>query len=248
MTSDERSREEQMGWAQPGWTAVPAAVMTTPEPLEPPRISLPQAVQRVVLGLLAGGVVVGVAWALLAPPIRSVIALTRAGERVQGYVGEEADHIFLGAFLMVGLLAVLAVIAAVAAWRIRAHRGPELVGALTLGAMLAAGVATGVGVGLARLRHGVVDLASAPVTPEHRLYYYAEAPAAFFGHSPWQLALTVVFPAGIAALVYAIAALSAARDDLGAWTAATAMAPAPPIGPAPTGGAVPPGDPSAPWH
>ena len=39
----------------------------------------------------------------------------------------------------------------------------------------------------------------------------------FFGQSPLQAALTIVFPAAIAALVYALMAVSTARDDLGAW-------------------------------
>ena len=39
----------------------------------------------------------------------------------------------------------------------------------------------------------------------------------FFGHSPLQIAATVLLPAGAAALVYALMAVSTHRDDLGAW-------------------------------
>ena len=38
----------------------------------------------------------------------------------------------------------------------------------------------------------------------------------FFGRVPLQVALTLIWPAGIAALVYAVLAAGSARDDLGA--------------------------------
>jgi hypothetical protein len=44
-----------------------------------------------------------------------------------------------------------------------------------------------------------------------------EAPAVFFGHSPLQIAATILLPAATAALVYALMAVSTQRDDLGAW-------------------------------
>ena len=44
-----------------------------------------------------------------------------------------------------------------------------------------------------------------------------EGPAVFFGHSPLQIAATVLLPAAIAALVYALMAVSTQRDDLDAW-------------------------------
>lgn len=199
---------------------------------------------RLMFTIALAGVVVGGLWAWLAPPIHGVVALSREGERVRGFVGEEADHLFLGAFLMVGMLSVLGVCAGVVAWKQRAFRGPATVGALSLGALLAAAAATGVGAGLARLRYGAVDVAAAPVSPEHRVHYVVEAPGVFFGHSPLLIAATIVFPAGIAALVYAIGALSAGRDDLGAWPPADPVAPL--TGPAPTAAFVPPVDPSAP--
>jgi hypothetical protein len=39
----------------------------------------------------------------------------------------------------------------------------------------------------------------------------------FFGHSPLQIAATILLPAAAAALVYALVAVSTQRDDLGGW-------------------------------
>lgn len=170
------------------------------------------AVSLAVLGALAG-----VLWAWLAPPAHGVIALTKSGTRAHAYLGAEADHFFVAAFLMVGILTVVAVVAAVAAWQWRAHRGPLMVAALAVGAMLGAGAAAGIGALLVRARYGEVDIDAAPVTPEHRVHYFTEAPSVFFGHSPLQIAATVLMPAAAAALVYALIAVSTARDDLGAY-------------------------------
>ena len=115
------------------------------------------------------------------------------------------------------MLGVLAVIAAVLVWQWRAHRGPVMVAALAIGAAAAAGAAAGVGALLVHWRYGTIDVAGAPVSPEHRVHYVIEAPAVFFGHSPLQIAATVLLPAAVAALVYALMAVSTARDDLGAW-------------------------------
>ncbi|MDT5077406.1 MAG: hypothetical protein QOJ80_2043 [Mycobacterium sp.] len=185
--------------------------------VESPYVSNLTVAIRVVVGLTLSGVLVGLLWAWLAPSVQSVVALAKDGDRVRGYVGDEADHLFIAAFEMVGFLFVLAVVSAALVWKLRPHRGPLMVAALSLGLTAAAGVATGVGALLVHWRYGTVDVAGAPVTPEHRVHYVFEAPGVFFGHSPWQIATTILFPAGIAALVYAICALSARRDDLGAW-------------------------------
>jgi hypothetical protein len=203
-----------------------------------PRISRRVAVVRVAVGLVAAGVLVGAVWAWLAPPIHGVVALTRDGDRVRGSLGDESDRLFLGAFLMAGLLGAVAVVAATLAWQWRAHRGPVMVGALAAGAMAAAGVATGVGAALVRWRYGVIDVATAPVTPEHRVHYVIEAPAVFFGHTPFQIATTILLPAGVAALVYALCTLATKRDDLGAWPPVT--------DPVPTAVGGSPADPSPP--
>lgn len=196
--SDERSREEQ-------------------NRIAPPRVSRRSAAVIVVAGLAVAGAAVGALWAWLAPPIHGVVALTRDGERIRAYLGNEADHFFISAFLVVGMLGVMAVVAAVLTWQWRAHRGPVMVLALTIGAAAAAGAAAGVGATLVHWRYGTIDVTAAPISPDHRVHYVVDAPAVFFGHSPLQIAATVLFPVAIAALVYALMAVSTARDDLGAW-------------------------------
>ena len=217
-----------------------------PEEVEPPRLSHRQAAVRVVVVLALLGVVVGALWAWLAPPSQIVIALTKSGDRVRGYVGDESDHVFLGAMAMSGFLSVLAVTAAVAVWQWRAHRGPILVAALSIGLFAASGVAAGIGAVLVKWRYGVVDLAAAPVTQEHRVHYTLEAPAVFFGHTPMQIAASIVLPAGIAALLYAICTLSVTRDDLGAWPPVGRPVFVPVSDPVPTGVGDPPDAPSPP--
>lgn len=221
-----------------------------PDLLGPPHVPRRRAALVVVSGLAVAGVVVGALWAWLAPPIGVVVGLSKSGERVRGYVGDEADHLFLAAFLMPGLLTVVAVVAAVLVWRWRAHRGPLMAGALTVGLMVAAGVAAGVGAALARLRYGVVDMATAPVSPEHRVYYGVEAGSVFFGDSPLQIAVTILFAAGAAALVYALCTLATARDDLGAWPPLEPIVVRYPVvavtDPETTAADAPPGDPSSP--
>jgi hypothetical protein len=185
--------------------------------VEPPRISRRRAVLSTVAALTVAGALVGALWAWLAPPIHGVVALTKSGERIKAYLGNEADHFFIAAFLIVGMLGVVAVVAAVLLWQWRAHRGPVMAAALSIGTAAGAGAAAGVGAVLARLRYGAIDMAGAPVSPEHRVHYIVEAPAVFFGHSPLQIAATILLPAAAAALVYALMAVSTARDDLGAW-------------------------------
>ncbi|MEV3904442.1 DUF2567 domain-containing protein [Mycobacterium sp. NPDC050551] len=188
--------------------------MSAPLPLDAGRR---RAVLLVIGGLVVTGALVGALWAFLAPPVQGVVVLSRQGERVKAFLGDEADHFFTSAALLVGMLLVVAVVAAVLLWQWRAHRGPVLVAALSVGCGGAAAVAAGVGAGIARLRYGAVDVAAAPVSPEHRVHYVTEAPAVFFGHSPLQVLVTILFPAAVAALVYALLAVSTARDDLGGW-------------------------------
>jgi hypothetical protein len=169
----------------------------------------------VVVGMAALGVALGAVWVGIAPPVHGVVALTKAGERAHVYLGNEADHFFVAAVIMVGVLVGAAVVSAVAAWQWRQHRGPWMVVALTVGGMAAAGAATGVGAALGWLRYGAVDIAGAPVSPEHRVYYVTEAASVFFGHAPLVVAATVVLPAVAAALTYAAMASGSADDDLG---------------------------------
>src|ERR1700754_3671259 len=104
----------------------------------PPRISRRRALLSTVAGLTIAGALIGALWGWLAPPIHGVVALTKSGERVRAYLGNEADHFFLAAFLIVGMLCVVAVVAAVLVWKWRAHRGPVMAGTLAVGAAAAA--------------------------------------------------------------------------------------------------------------
>lgn len=206
---------------------------------KPPRISRKRAATIVVASLTVAGAVVGAGWAWLAPPIHGVVALTRDGDRVRAYLGNEGDHFFVAAFLLVGALCAIAVVGAVAVWQWRAHRGPTMTAALAAGCAVAASAATGVGALLVHLRYGTIDVAAAPVSEQDRVHYVIEAPPVFFGHSPLQAALTILFPAALAALVYSASAVATARDDLGAWppagepvaASAVTVESAPPSGP-----------------
>jgi hypothetical protein len=183
----------------------------------PPRISRRRAAATTVAGLTVAGAGLGALWAWLAPPIHGVVALTKSGNRVKGYLGNEGDHFFIAAFLVVGMLSVLALVAAVLVWKWRAHRGPVMAAALAIGSAVAAGAMAGVGAVLVHWRYGAIDIAGAPVSPEHRVHYVIEAPAVFFGHGPLQIAVTILFPAAVAAFIYGLMAVSTQRDDLGAW-------------------------------
>ena len=184
-----------------------------------PRISRRRAAITVTAGLLPVGALVGALWAWLAPPIKGAVALTHSGERLHEYLGSEADHFFVSAFLMLGLLNVVAAVAAVLAWQWRPHRGPGMVTGLCTGVVIAAGAAVGVGALLVHLRYGTTDFAAAPVSHDHPLYYVTEAPSVFFGPSWLQSACTLLLPAATAALVYAVPVAATARDDLGGYPA-----------------------------
>ena len=195
----------------------------------PPRISRRRAAAITVAGLTVTGALIGALWAWLAPPIHGVVALTKKGERVKAFLGNESDHFFVSAFLIAGMLGVLAVVAAMLLWQWRAHRGPVMVAALAIGAAAGAGAAAAGGALLVHWRYGAIDIAGAPVSPEHRVHYVIEAPAVFFGHSPLQVAATILLPAATAALVYALMAVSTQRDDLGAWPPVEEPVIAPPV-------------------
>lgn len=195
----------------------------------PQGISRQRAVVTTVAGLTVAGALLGLLWVWLAPPVHGVIALTKSGQRIKAYLGNEGDHFFIAAFLIVGMVSALAAVAAVLVWQWRRHRGPVVVAALALGGATATAAAAGVGAVVAHWRYGTVDVAGAPVSPDHRVHYIVEAPAVFFGHSPAQIAVTILFPAAIGALVYALMAVSTDRDDLGAWPAVEAPADTPPV-------------------
>lgn len=219
-----------------------ATVTQRTETLEPPGLSHRAAALRVIVGFALAGVAVGALWALVVPAVHGAVVLNRKGERISGFLGDESDRMFLGAALMVGFLGVLAVVMAVLVWQWRAHRGPLLAGGLALGGLAAGALAPTVGAALAHWRYGSVDVAAAPVSQEHRVFYTTEAASTLFGHSPWLVAVTVIFPAGIAALVFAFCVLGTKRDDLGAWP------PVQPVVRVPAVEVVTPADPAAPLH
>lgn len=169
-----------------------------------------------VIAALAGcGALLGVLWVWISPPIHTITALTRSGERVDAYLGREADNMFVAAAIMIGLLSWLSVVSAVLAWQWRAHRGPALATALWLGQIAAAAAATGVGAALAHARYSTPDHQGAVLSPQNRVQYFIEAPPVVMGHSPFQIAVTLMLPAAIAALVYALMATASPHDDLG---------------------------------
>lgn len=196
------------------------------EPVQPspgPGTSRRRALTAVVLGLSVTGVVVGLVWAWMAPPIHAVVAVTRQGERVHDYLGSESQNFFVAPFLLLGLLGVVAVVAAVLVWQWREHRGPEMVVGLAVGLVAAAAVAAGVGVLLVRLRYGVLDFDTvALASGEHSVTYVVQAPPVFFARKPLQVAATLLSPVATASLVYAVMAAGTARDDLGGYPPAPA--------------------------
>lgn len=183
----------------------------------PSRRSRAVAALNVVVGLAFCGAALGAVWAWIAPPIHTITALTKSGERVDAFLGKEADNEFVAVAILIGLLAMLAIVSAVLVWQWRAHRGPALAFALWIGQVAAGGAAAGVGAWLVHRRYGTPDRAGVTLTPENRVAYFTEAPPVFPGHHPLQIAVTLLLPAALAALVYAFMTVATPRDDLGAW-------------------------------
>ncbi len=168
-----------------------------------------------VLGALGlCGAVLGAVWAWIAPPIHTIIGLTKSGERVEAFLGKEADNQFVAVAIMVGLTTFLAIVSAVAVWQWRAHRGPALAAVVWIGQIVAAAAAAGVGVALAHWRYGTPDR-NVELSPQNRVAYFTEAPPVFPGHHPLQIAVALLLPAAVAALTYAFLAVANPRDDLG---------------------------------
>jgi len=175
------------------------------------------AAVSVVVALTVCGAALGALWAWIAPPIHTITALTRSGERVDAFLGTEADNLFVAAAMLIGLLVTLAVVGAVAVWQWRAHRGPVLATALSVGLVTAGAAAAGVGAVLAQWRYGTPDHHGVELTQENRVHYFTEAPGVFAGHSPLQIAVQLMLPAALAALTYSLLAVATPRDDLGGW-------------------------------
>ena len=181
------------------------------------RRSRRSAAVSVVVALTVCGAALGALWAWIAPPIHTITALTRSGERVDAFLGTEADNLFVAAAMLIGLLVMLAIVAAVAVWQWRAHRGPVLATALWIGLIAAGAAAAGVGAVLAHRRYGTADHQSVALTQENRVHYFTEAPGVFAGHGPLQIAVTLLLPAALAALTYSLLVVATPRDDLGGW-------------------------------
>lgn len=188
--------------------------MTT---LEQPRRTRRAAALTVGAGLTACGAVIGAVWVVIAPPIHTITALTKSGERVDGFLGKEADNLFVAAAMMIGLLTMLAIISAVLVWQWRAHRGPALAAALWIGLIGAGALSCGTGAALAHWRYGTADHKGVVLFPESRVHYFTEAPPVFLGHNVFQIAVTLLLPAAIGALVYALMTVATPSDDLDAW-------------------------------
>ncbi len=201
-----------------------------PDPAGVLRRAWARALLVVGLGSAATGVSIGALWAWIAPPIHAVVALTRSGERVHDYLGTESEYFFVAPALMLGLMTVLAVVASVWAWQWRRHRGPGMVIALSVGMATAAAVAAAVGAGLVRLGYGALDFDAVPLTTSPSVAYVTEAPPVFFSDRPLQIAVSLLWPVGIAALVYAVRVAADARDDLGALPPSARPSDALPVG------------------
>lgn len=204
-----------------------------PETFEPagaPRAARVHAIVIAGVGLSATGVLIGGLWAGIAPPIHAVVAITRAGERVHDYLGTESEHFFDAPCLMLGLLTVLAVVAPTLAWQWRKRRGPGMVVGLSIGMTIAAVAASAAGAVLVRLSYGALNFDAVPLSGRPSVAYVTQGPPVFFSDGPLQVVLTLMWPAAIAALVYALLAAANARDDLGGLPVADQPSHALPLG------------------
>lgn len=182
-------------------------------------------VLRLVAGLAVSGAALGAVWAWIAPPIHTLTGLAKSGERVDGFLGRESDNVFVATAMLIGLLTMLAVIVAVLVWQWRAYRGPLMVIALWIGMTAAGAAAAGTGAALAHWRYGTPDRQGVPLSPENRVAYFTEAPPVFMGHSVFQVAVTLLLPAAVAVLTYALMTVATPRDDLGVWSPSPAATP-----------------------
>ncbi len=193
-----------------------------------PRRSRRSAALAVIVLLAVCGAGLGALWSRMAPSIHTVTVLTRSGDRVDAYLGTESDNLFVAAAMLIGLLTMLAIVSAVLVWQWRPHRGPMLVTALWIGQVAAGAAAAGVGAVLVHWRYGTPDHQGVPLSPDNRVHYFTEGPGVFLGHGPFQIALTLLLPAALASLTYALLAVATPRDDLEAWPPEGAVA----VGPA----------------
>jgi hypothetical protein len=102
-------------------------------------------VLRLVIAVVAGGLLLGVLWALVAPGQTMVTTATGASAGL----ASEADHVFDATAVFFLLACAYGVVAGVLAWRVRARRGPVTLFGVALASTAAAWVAARVGTWLA---------------------------------------------------------------------------------------------------
>src|ERR1700741_3323031 len=125
-------------------------------------------------GMAVAGIAAGAIGAWPAPASHSVVVVNKSGKRFHEYLGKgnEADHYFDSAVMMVGLLVALAVVTAVLVWQWRQRGGPAMAIGVKAGGVALAAAATGTGAGLVRLRYGHTDIGA--VAADHKLHYVTE--------------------------------------------------------------------------
>lgn len=168
---------------------------------------------RLVLAVVAAGVLLGAGWALVAPG--QVTVTTASG--ASSPLSSEADHVFDATALFFLLAAAYGVIVGALAWRRRERRGPVALAAVAIGATAGALLASVVGPLLAGSLTGasptavLLDRAAASGgTPGPPIPASLVTTPATLG-STW-----TVTAAGVAAvLTYLIAAIVLGTDDLG---------------------------------
>jgi hypothetical protein len=171
-------------------------------------------VLRVVLAVIAGGVLLGVLWALVAPGQETVTTATGASAGLAA----ESDHVFDATAVFFLLASAYGVVVGALAWRARSRRGPVALAGVALASTAAAWVAARVGTWLA-----------GPLTdrnPVGVLLDRAEASASGTPGPPIPATLTTipaeigsfwtVLGAGVGAvLAYLLCAITLGVDDLG---------------------------------
>lgn len=172
------------------------------------RSDVPAALRLAVIVLVAG-LPLGALWALLAPGVGTIMLAGGASGTVPG----ETDHAFDAVAVFVLLTVAFGVVAAGAAWRRRADRGPVMLVGVVLATLAGAWLASRVGVWLAPTP------APVPVLVDHAAISSSGAPGppvpgslgvASPSPGPWWSALV----AGLAAtMTYLIAAIVDGHED-----------------------------------
>lgn len=171
-------------------------------------------VLRVVIAVVAGGLLLGVLWALVAPGQETVTTASGASAGLAA----ESDHVFDATAVFFLLAGAYGVVVGALAWRSRSRRGPVTMFGVALASTGAAWVAARVGTWLA-----------GPLTDRHPvgvLLDRAEASASGTPGPPIPATLTTVpaeigsfwtvLGAGVGAvLAYLLCAIALGVDDLG---------------------------------